>query len=1247
MRISHAFGRDGMMGKRTRQFDSVHLSGIAFLVSALAFLAIFAPVASADIKPFEVEAYGEALDVPSAVARQDLEVQAKGGEADIVGDLEDGLQEDFAGIWFEPESGEYVVPLASAAAAGVVGREMAAARLKTDYRTHLVDHSWDELEAAQEQVDSQLREFFKADLVYTSIDPGANATVVHVAAAANAADAAALNGIAKSIGDEVELRASDEDRFEGVRDACSQYPWYFIANCGTPFRGGVEIQRWKALGGECTSGFPAIGDANSQKYVITAGHCASLKNPSEPIIHWQAWDEQELPFYGEPKYLGWVEQHSYPVHDWMKINMTGTAWDTPYAGPPLVAYWQKFGNGPPINAEYPIHGEAASVIGQGVCHSGIVTGGSCGQVLETNISFGFGEDGIWTKDLAKVKGACSDGGDSGGPWFATNIAYGIHIGKLGDEPSDICTSFTFYHEITDVTDALGVHIGPNPAIKPAVETKPAIEIQEKRATLNGMVNPNWAQTSYRFEYGTTTGYGSSVPVPEGNAGAGTSSVWMSAVASDLQPSTEYHYRIVATNAGGTSFGADQTFETPRPAVPVPVPGPGGWNGILWRATDGNIYETHAPSGLWQSYSPTWSKKGVPPGVTPVGNPALVPTPNGGWNGILWRGSDGNIYSTHAPNGNWETYSPTWSKIGIPPGVKAASDPVPTPTPNGGWDGIVWRGSDGNIYKTHAPNGNWETFSPTWSKKGIPSGVTPAGNPKLVPTANGGWTGILWRGSDGNIYSTHAPNGNWETYSPTWSKIGIPPGVKAASDPVPTPSVKLGWTGIVWRGSDGNIYRTHAPNGNWETFSPTWSKKGIPSGVKAVANPVPAPAAEGWNGILWRGSDGNIYRSYAPAGEWETYSPTWSKKGIPPGVTPIGEIAASPTTADGWDGIIWSGSDGNIYETHRDSGDWETYSPTWDKSGLPSGVLAVSSPVPVPTPDGGWNGIMWIASDGNVYESHAPGGIWQSYSPTWSKIGIPPNVTPVGNPALVPTPNGGWNGIIWHGSDGHIYETHAPNGNWETYSPTWSKIGIPPGVTPVGDPVVVPTPNGGWNGIIWRGSDGNIYSTHAPNGNWETYSPTWSKIGIPPGVKPVGNPALTRTPNGGWNGIIWRGSDGNIYSTHAPNGNWETYSPTWSKIGIPPGVKAASDPVPTPSATLGWDGIVWRGSDGNIYRTHGPNGNWETFSPTWSKKGIPSGVKAAGNPVPAPACRRLERAPLARLRRQHLQDVSDRRRMAIL
>ena len=93
----------------------------------------------------------------------------------------------------------------------------------------------------------------------------------------------------------------------------------------------------------------------------------------------------------------------------------------------------------------------------------------------------------------------------------------------------------------------------------AVTNSPT-NITSNSVTLNGTVNPDNLSTDVKFEYGTTTAYGSQITAAPGNI-SGTSDVNVSANLTGLQSNTIYHYRVNASNSGGTITGADLTFTT--------------------------------------------------------------------------------------------------------------------------------------------------------------------------------------------------------------------------------------------------------------------------------------------------------------------------------------------------------------------------------------------------------------------------------------------------------------------------------------------------------------------------------------------------------------------------------------------------------------------------------------------------------------------------------------------------------------
>lgn len=105
------------------------------------------------------------------------------------------------------------------------------------------------------------------------------------------------------------------------------------------------------------------------------------------------------------------------------------------------------------------------------------------------------------------------------------------------------------------------------ALAPAVSTGSATSATASSATLGGTVNPEGQATTYQFEYGLTTAYGTTTAST--SAGSGTSAMPVMAMVASLAPNTTYHFRLVATNASGTTLGSDKTFKTAKPSSPKP------------------------------------------------------------------------------------------------------------------------------------------------------------------------------------------------------------------------------------------------------------------------------------------------------------------------------------------------------------------------------------------------------------------------------------------------------------------------------------------------------------------------------------------------------------------------------------------------------------------------------------------------------------------------------------------------------
>jgi phosphodiesterase/alkaline phosphatase D-like protein len=128
---------------------------------------------------------------------------------------------------------------------------------------------------------------------------------------------------------------------------------------------------------------------------------------------------------------------------------------------------------------------------------------------------------------------------------------------------------------------------------PSVETGATSAVTPTSATLTGLVTPNGLSTTWWFEYGTTTGYGSKTG--SHGAGSGSAETKVSLTVKGLKVGTTYHYRLVAQNASGKTAGGDHTFSTV--GAPASVTGTAPNVGPDYAVVSGSL-DTHGRSTTW-------------------------------------------------------------------------------------------------------------------------------------------------------------------------------------------------------------------------------------------------------------------------------------------------------------------------------------------------------------------------------------------------------------------------------------------------------------------------------------------------------------------------------------------------------------------------------------------------------------------------------------------------------------------------
>lgn len=94
---------------------------------------------------------------------------------------------------------------------------------------------------------------------------------------------------------------------------------------------------------------------------------------------------------------------------------------------------------------------------------------------------------------------------------------------------------------------------------PAIDSAGVASVTSTSADLFATINPDNGDTVYHFEYGTTTSYGTSIPIPDADIGEGAEGVAITQHLSGLSANTTYHWRLLAANVAGTTTTPDHTF----------------------------------------------------------------------------------------------------------------------------------------------------------------------------------------------------------------------------------------------------------------------------------------------------------------------------------------------------------------------------------------------------------------------------------------------------------------------------------------------------------------------------------------------------------------------------------------------------------------------------------------------------------------------------------------------------------------
>jgi hypothetical protein len=191
-----------------------------------------------------------------------------------------------------------------------------------------------------------------------------------------------------------------------------------LASVNAKIPDGVELKRVPRLataevaiyGGvglsTCTAGYN-VRSGSGELGISTAAHCGNT----------QYYQGVQLPFRGE-------DNNGDQDVQW-------------HSACDLFDVTNEFQSGIGLRAVTGTVARSSQAIGSMVCKYGMTTGRTCGYIQSKSIDLGPNHNGTFIRvDSRSAYNNLSEPGDSGGPWFVEDKAYGTHFGAPGDDAND-------------------------------------------------------------------------------------------------------------------------------------------------------------------------------------------------------------------------------------------------------------------------------------------------------------------------------------------------------------------------------------------------------------------------------------------------------------------------------------------------------------------------------------------------------------------------------------------------------------------------------------------------------------------------------------------------------------------------------------------------------------------------------------------------------------------------------------------
>jgi streptogrisin D len=428
---------------------SVQLVFCGLLVIASAVVVATPSAASANgntVPSAEVSLLAKQQDISLALAERDLQLQQQAG--DIATELQRELGAGYAGVWFDLSAAQFHIGIApqtnKTSAEAITNR----AGITTSTSFDTVTHSWADIEAAQEALNSQLASMIGKQQAAVVTSPQTNSVTVELASNLSSAVVQEVQTKVAHAAVTTQIIPVSAQSLQVHSDSC------IFPNCNRPLRGGIRIFSGSNTEGFyhfCTAGF-FVRDSSHNPYLLTAGHC--FYPESGPWFN-GTWGTA-TPGGGSIECI--IGQRIVSRVD---TGADAGVINTPLCETPIrgIVFWGVSED--EVVSESP----RTAYVGLFECHVGATSETRCGNVEYANITttINYTNDGKGIIALTHTDWFCALDlpGDSGGPVFTFSgsvaTGTGINVASSGEAECGQGGHGIAY-ELSYALTAMGVHL---------------------------------------------------------------------------------------------------------------------------------------------------------------------------------------------------------------------------------------------------------------------------------------------------------------------------------------------------------------------------------------------------------------------------------------------------------------------------------------------------------------------------------------------------------------------------------------------------------------------------------------------------------------------------------------------------------------------------------------------------------------------------------------------------------------------